>query len=70
MGNVKIDHQLDVVDVDTTRDDIRSHQYIYMSALELLHDLFPLALLQIGVHGRYVELHTPEGSGQLLDLHL
>ena len=42
VGNVEIDNQLDVVDIDTARDDVSGDEDVYTSVLELFHHLFTL----------------------------
>ena len=66
--HVVVEHQADVLDVDTARDDVRGDEDFHLVVLEVEHHLLALRLLQVGVHGRNVESHALERMGQLLDL--
>ena len=56
--NVVVDHHCDVVDVDTTGQDVRSHQNIDLSALELEHHIVSLGLVEVRVHLTAVDVQT------------
>ena len=70
VGNVVVDDERNVVDINATSYDVRRHEHANMSIPEVLHYLLTLALLQVGVHGGHVEIHPLERCRQLLDLHL
>ena len=68
--NVKVDDHCYVVNVNTARHDIGSHEHIYLAALELEHYVIPLGLLKVGVHFPTVDFHLLQGLVYLLHLHL
>ena len=68
--NVIIDDHLDIINIDSTSHDIRSNQYVELTALELEHHIIALCLLQVGVHCTAVDANLLKGSSQLLHLHL
>ena len=68
MRYIVIDDQSDIVNINTSRNNIRSYQNIDASALELSHNLVALRLFQIRVHFSYIELHSLESLGHFLNL--
>ena len=66
--NVVVDHHCDVVDVDTTGQDVRSHQDIDLSALELEHHIVALGLFKVGVHLTAVDVQSGESLVDVLHL--
>ncbi len=60
-GQVVVDHQGDLLHVDTTRQQVRGDQHAGRAGAELAHDGVALALVQVAVHG---------GDGEVLLLHL
>ena len=70
VGHVIVDDHGDVVYVDAAGHDVGGHEHVYLVALELVHDVVTLGLLQVGVHLAAVHVLALQGSGQLLHLHL
>ncbi len=68
--HVIVEHQSDILDVDTACHDVRRYENPHFIILKVEHHLLALLLIQVGVHGSNVEPHTLECMGQLLDLHL
>ena len=66
MGNVVVYHQTDVIDINTSRNDICGYQDIDTSCLELIHHFFALCLLQVGVHFTNVQFHLLQSFGHFL----
>ena len=66
--HVEVDNQADIIDVDTTCNDVRSYQYIDSSGFKLMHNSFPLSLFQIRMHFPYVQFHGFQSLGYFLDL--
>ena len=60
VGNVVVDHHGDVVDVNAACQDVRSHQDVDLSALELEHHIVALCLIKIRVHLTAVDMQTGE----------
>ena len=48
--NIEVDDHCDIVDVDASCNDVRSHEYVYLTRLEFIENLVTLSLLQVGVH--------------------
>ena len=57
--HIEIDDQLDIVDVDAARHDVRSHQHVDLLGFELIHHFVTLLLFQIRVHGTDLKSGTP-----------
>ena len=57
MGDIKVDNQSDVVNIDTTGNDIRSNQNIDSSGFKFVHDHFTLCLFKIRMHFSYIQFH-------------
>jgi hypothetical protein len=51
-------HQLDVLDVETPRSQIRSYQHLRVTALKLPHSVIALTLLQVPVQTRRLDTHV------------
>ena len=68
--HVVVDHHAYIFDVDASRHDVGGHQQVDLAVLEIEHHLLALGLIQIGVHGRRIEVHPLEGESQLLDFQL
>ena len=65
--HVIIDDHADILDVDTACDDVRRYENPHFIILKIEHHLLALLLIQVGMHGSHVELHSLERMGQLLD---
>ena len=48
--HVKVDDQLNIIDVNAAREDVGSHDDTGMSISEAVHHLIALLLAQVGVH--------------------
>ena len=68
IGYVIVDDQVDVVDVDATAKDVRSHQDLQTSAAKLEQHLFPGALVQIRMYLLYIEAAPFQLHRQLFDV--
>ena len=68
MGHVVVDDQSYLIDIDTSRNYIGSHQNIDFVVFEIEHDRLALGLFQIGVHGCHLVLFPFECESQLLHL--
>ena len=68
MRYIIVDDHCDIVDINTTCNDVCSNQYIYLSALELKHNVIALFLIEVGMHLTTVDVHTIERSCNLLYL--
>ncbi len=55
--HVVIDHRTDILDVDSARHNVRSHEDIDLTVAEIEHHRFSLLLFQIGMHRADVQLH-------------
>ena len=70
VGNVIVDDERNVIDINATSYDVRCHEHANMTVSKILHHLFTLALLQIGVHGGHTVVHPFERCRKLFHLHL
>ena len=55
VGHVEVDDELDVVNVDASRHDIRGHENADLPVLEAEHHVVALFLFEVGVHGFGIE---------------
>lgn len=67
-GEIVVDDQGNLLDIDTTGQQVGGDQDTGRSRAELLHDNLTLTLLHISVHGRDGELAGSELLGQPVDL--
>lgn len=67
-GDVVVDDQGNLLDIDTTGKQVGGDQDTGRSRAELLHDDLTLALLHVSVHGRDSELAGSQLLGQPVDL--
>lgn len=67
-GDVVVDDQGNLLDIDTTGKQVSGDQDTGRSRAELLHDDLTLALLHVSVHGRDSELAGSQLLGQPVDL--
>ena len=58
MGNIIVQDDADVVDVDASADDVCSYQHIYLSGLKAVHYIVAFCLREIAVHLGAVYLHA------------
>ena len=58
MRNIKVDYQPNLINIYTTGYDVGGNKDIYFIIFEVHHNRFSLGLLQVGVHGCYVEFFT------------
>ena len=65
MRHIEIDDQLDIVDVDATRHNVRSYQHVDLLGFELIHHFVTLLLFQIRVHGTDLKSGTSQGNGHV-----
>jgi hypothetical protein len=67
-GEIVVDDQRDLLDVDTSGQKVGGDQDSGRTGSELLHDDLSLSLVHVSVHGRDGELSLVEFGGEPVDL--
>ena len=67
VGHIIVDDGADIVDVDTSGNDVGGNQHIHLSGLEAVHHLVALLLGEVAVHLVAVDVHLLQTAGNLFD---
>ena len=66
MGNVVVNDNADIIDINATSHNISSHQHVGYASLEAVHHFIALLLTKIAMHLVAVNLHLLQAAGYLL----
>ena len=69
-GHIVIDDHLNVVYINTTREQVGGHDDVDFTILEGTHDLIPLFLVEVRMHGHDIEVSLRKCCSQIAHLDL
>ncbi|CDD83658.1 unknown [Bacteroides sp. CAG:462] len=68
MRYIIVNHQTDIININTSRYNVSGNQYVNTPVLEFMHDMITLFLIQVRVHLSDIQFHALQCPGDIFHL--